>query len=1202
MIARSTLYLSLVSICSAVFGAAQPILVDETTTEFQTLADVNGDGTLDIVVVDKAGGQVRIAQSDVNGSISWRSSALDSGLRDVTGFCTGYCFTPGREALALASSLDNRIQLIDTPSEATLIEPQALIHSKLGPSLITALQVPGGPVADYTPDFDDLIYHAIYHDPSNDNSVQGFRNRDGSLPMEEFAIAEASTPGVASHPEAVTLQAGMAPAYAVLRSESGVNLLELYNVEPDPIKLIGQLPDLPYGCDFVAADFDNDGEAEFLIWSPGSSELYETEWNGGLTGLSSFTYPDDAPIEALRVVYSTGQPQLIVIHSYGSHADRVSYAGAGNLSIEERFTPKSGQPFSGALSSDEVLHLLTGYTGSNDYESHRFDSATNSHNLEASGSLPSLQSQEAGSSVLIFDDNPLTRPEAKLMSRLSVGAWTSAFALGGGIATVDHEAFIDSESGLGNLQTATINHPPAGSSDGLTRQVFDDLSMRFDAAPVGEVVAQLSLLTPSGDYTVALRPELSLNGSGTIWYRENDSSWSKYQPDNPPVIISDSTFYAFAVDSSGRFSNIVRAEYTFWENPGEQDSNGDGVPDFVAQQHGLDPLNDSWDSDADGFSDLHEILAGTNPNDGGDTPARADVDYALPNQFDLSVTPAIPNPSAPGSVYYTLASSPNQTQVQAHMPSGVLLDRAATENLSQPQPTALLSGLQSEHRDLFLIVSTELNFDVDDGAGTAAAYGRQLAGIFPSPELDYTPFTFDAFGAAGGVEDLAAEASAWQVAALAHYTGLAHPAYSFAPLDHTDSLQLLLVETFLGSALNERGLIDRSNLSLTPFRASEAPLRLDQDDNGDGERDRAVDHASLLSLQREPTDAGSSYRLHSVIELIDAAIDSPATAEQSALVELARLLYTLHALDATPGSLRQPFDALRHFLRTGNLNGTGFDQSAFAADLSSSLLTDAATGVTQILDLPEARSATTVYVYHEQHSISSIDYSMSWSAVNFSDNFDPHAPDYTGDSWSLVDENGEAFQMGRAFPLTSGSVIAVRGYELPTAMYSNRILEVIGQPELIYLSHQSTIDGDGDLIPDALEALAPNLSFDALGDSDGDGYSDLQEMLHGSDPHLAGSYPMDSGSPAPIDALQPPTLAISADGGYGLIEFDYPASYADHIAFDLYQSSDLQTFTHTWTSAEYQGDGSYQLSIRLSDDKTFYRLRMRLKWAVQSSL
>ena len=1190
MIARSSLFLSLATAASTCLGAGHPpILVDETANEYQTLADVNGDGTLDLVVVDKTSGQVRIAETDGDAEITWRSSAWDSGLRDVTGFSTGYLLDPSREAIALTSSLDNRIQLIDTPNEATLIEPQKLPQAKIGPSLITALQVPGGPIADYTPDLEDLIYHAVYDDPSNENIVQGFRNRDGSLPMDEFAIADA--PGVASHPEAVTLQAGMTPAYAMLRSESGAAQLELYDIEKDPIQLIGKLVDIPLDSDYVAADFDGDGEAEFVFWTVGSSEVYETQWNGGLTTLTSFTYTDAAPITALRVIYTTGQAELLVIHSDGTKADRVSYAGSGSISIEESFTSKSGQPYTGALSTEKVLHLLAGTSGSEDYESHRFDSGSGTHELEASGSLPTLDAERSGSSLLIFDDNPLTRPEANLLSRLNAGAWTSAFALGGP-ATVEHEQFIDSGTGLGNIQTAAVNNLPAGSSDGLTQQVFDDLSMRFDAAPVGEVAAQLTLLTPSGDYTAALRPELSLNGSGTIWYRENDSSWSKYQPASPPVIITDTTFYAYAADSSG-YSNLVRAEYTFAQDPSEQDSNGDGVPDFVAQQYGLDPLNDTWDSDADGFSDLHEILAGTNPDDDTSTPARADIDYALPNQFDLEVTPAIPNPSAAGALY-TLSSSSNQTQVRAHMPSGFLLDSAATESLAST-PSAQLTGLQSEHTDLFLVVSTELNFEVDLGSSTVASYGRQLAGLFPVPDLDFTPFTFADFGDAGGFTDLAAEASAWQVAALSHYNGLAHPSYTFDPLDHTDTLKLLLVEQFLGAALYERGLVDRTNISLTPFRGSEAPLAIDEYDSGETARDRAVDNTTLLTLQRAPEYSGSSYHLHSLIDAIDAAVDSPASAEQSALVELARLLYTLHAVDTTPGSLRQPLDALRLFLRTGSLSGSGFDQSAFAADLTSNLVANAVTGAAAVINLPEARTATSVYVYYDQPA-DDLDCPLVWSAVNFtSGTFDPEAPEYTGDTWSFVDDSGAPLPITRAFPLTTGSVFAVRGYELDTVLCGDRALEVIPQPELAYLSHESTIDSDGDLIPDTLEALAPNLSFHPLGDSDGDGYSDLQEMIHGSDPHRSASYPTESASPTAIDVLDPPMLAIAASTSVGLIEFNYPVDYVDHIAFDLYESTDLQTFSNTGNSAQHLGDGNFQLSIPISGDKTFYRIRLRLK-------
>jgi hypothetical protein len=44
------------------------------------------------------------------------------------------------------------------------------------------------------------------------------------------------------------------------------------------------------------------------------------------------------------------------------------------------------------------------------------------------------------------------------------------------------------------------------------------------------------------------------------------------------------------------------------------DSNGDGIPDYVAIARGLDP-NGSRDSDGDGYSDLEELIHGTDPKD-----------------------------------------------------------------------------------------------------------------------------------------------------------------------------------------------------------------------------------------------------------------------------------------------------------------------------------------------------------------------------------------------------------------------------------------------------------------------------------------------------------------------------------------------------------------------------------------------------------
>lgn len=1174
----------LLAVNASLVAAPPPALVDESATEFQTLADVNGDGNPDLVVVDKASGQVRIAETDNNGNIAWRERPFDSGLRNVEGFTAGYLLDNSRESLALCSTLDNRIQLIDTPAETILVEPQMQMPQREGPACLTALQVPGGPAGGFTEDFEDLVYHSVLHDPVDTNIVRGLRNSDGSLPLEEFTFVDSG--GTPRRPEAVTLEAGTQPVYAFLRTAlSGLNL-ELYDTE-DPIALIDSLSGLPEAADFVAADFDGDNDAEFVFWVPGSPTLYEAEWSGGLSVLTNFNY--GSPVDGLRVIYSAGGPELLVLRDGGTEADRVSYGGGGSYSVEETFT-SARQPFTGAVSTEKVLHLLTGTSASSGSLSYRFDGAN--HNFETSGTLPELRLQDTGSSVLIFDDNPLTRSEARLLSRLDAGAWTSAFDIGGATASVDSERFVDTDQGLGDLQVVNVNSLPVGASAGLTRQVFDDLSMRFEESPIGAVTARLSLLPASGSYTRAVQPELSLNGSGLIYYRTSDSSWTFYDVNNPPVLITDTVFYGIAFDGS-TFSNIVKATYTFPEDPGEQDSNGDGVPDFVAEEFGLNPLNSKWDSDGDGYSDREEILAGTKPFDSSDFSFRADVAFEFPNQFDLEVAPAIPDPSSAGSLR-TLPTAPNQTKVQANQPSGSLVGSALTTGILDPYPSATLENITSADEDLFMILSTDLNFEVDLGVSLTASYGRQLAVLYPMPDLEYTPFSYTDFGSAGGFADLTAETAAWLSAAQAHYSGLSRPTYTKDPLDYRDTLTLLLVEQFLGAALEARGLIDRSNISLTPFRSSESPLSPEEADTGDGSRDRSISNALLLSLQLEPDGPGQSYELHQVIASIDGAVQLPKTAEQSALLELARLLYTLHATDSEAGSLRQPLDALRRFLRTGSLSGTGFDKLAYVGDLPLSLQAAAAAGAAQILALPEARTPTTVYVYYDGAPLDAN--CPVWEAVFYSSgSFDPENPLYTGQTWSFVDDSGAALPIGRAFPLTSGSVFAVRGYELESALCGDRTLEVIPQPALAYLNNASTIDADGNLVPDAIEALAPGVSFNPFGDSDDDGYSDLQELIDGSDPHASGSIPMIDDLPASQANLSPPALTITAGITDASIRFDYPSGYADDVVFDLYKSSDLEGFTPSGISADHLGGGVFELSVPIDSDKKFYRLRLRLK-------
>jgi len=70
-------------------------------------------------------------------------------------------------------------------------------------------------------------------------------------------------------------------------------------------------------------------------------------------------------------------------------------------------------------------------------------------------------------------------------------------------------------------------------------------------------------------------------------------------------------------------------EYTHGTDPLQSDSDGDGMPEGWEVDNGLDPLTDDAveDADTDGYSNLREYLALTDPSDDQDQPlAWGDID------------------------------------------------------------------------------------------------------------------------------------------------------------------------------------------------------------------------------------------------------------------------------------------------------------------------------------------------------------------------------------------------------------------------------------------------------------------------------------------------------------------------------------------------------------------------------------------------
>src|SRR5579883_2774976 len=70
--------------------------VYETASEFFGTGDFDGDGRLDVVIVDKDTGKYRLGFQTTEGSLSW-VDCRPSGIKGISGFSIGPLFTKGHD-------------------------------------------------------------------------------------------------------------------------------------------------------------------------------------------------------------------------------------------------------------------------------------------------------------------------------------------------------------------------------------------------------------------------------------------------------------------------------------------------------------------------------------------------------------------------------------------------------------------------------------------------------------------------------------------------------------------------------------------------------------------------------------------------------------------------------------------------------------------------------------------------------------------------------------------------------------------------------------------------------------------------------------------------------------------------------------------------------------------------------------------------
>ena len=124
-------------------------------------------------------------------------------------------------------------------------------------------------------------------------------------------------------------------------------------------------------------------------------------------------------------------------------------------------------------------------------------------------------------------------------------------------------------------------------------------------------------------------------------YEPEESIWDKFDARLEKFVFpgddGDTLRYNFFEATSGGATLIADGLTRFYDNDSDgltnaidPDDDNDDMPDAYEEEHGLDPLNAldaNTDADSDGYTNLEEFLAGSDPRDTNSHPGRKSMPW-----------------------------------------------------------------------------------------------------------------------------------------------------------------------------------------------------------------------------------------------------------------------------------------------------------------------------------------------------------------------------------------------------------------------------------------------------------------------------------------------------------------------------------------------------------------------------------------------
>ncbi len=366
-----------------------------------------------------------------------------------------------------------------------------------------------------------------------------------------------------------------------------------------------------------------DGQAHTILWDPGHDGVAVFALLlPAVNQVREAPRSNSAPVGGVVVVPKQGGDNVLVTNEDGARATLYVYL-EGELQVLQHFSPPNGQQFAAAQVLNEAGDLqFTLKQPNGDLDSIvKYRNAGGRYVLEnGSSKLEAFLSKKPKTTVVAYTKHPLLNRDAYELERFAQGHWASSAQLQGGGIQANVQTFGGVSAGLGTTQSVNLN--PAVAVDGVLGNQFEaDSSICFQGPAGFSGIAAVSVDPPAGDYGVSVGMRFQKHEETKVIYRINGGNWTTWN-DHVVFLTKTSSVEYYGQHDSGLLSQIDTAEYVINQSLSFADANKDGLPDVVATSYGLSPFGNG-NADGDAFSDLDEILAGTDPNNAKSTPEKS---------------------------------------------------------------------------------------------------------------------------------------------------------------------------------------------------------------------------------------------------------------------------------------------------------------------------------------------------------------------------------------------------------------------------------------------------------------------------------------------------------------------------------------------------------------------------------------------------